>query len=146
MVKRDSRIRSYQDLAGRNVATIRGTTAGTMIRELVPKSNVVEFHNNADALQALNGKNVDALAQLDIFAFYMEEKDKDLTVIDLRPVHPSPIKLGVRKGDRRWRDFVDIALLEMMTTGEYRKLLDKWFGRVRGALLENALKNEIKKE
>ncbi len=144
LVRKDGKIRSYQDLSGRNVATIRGTTAGTMIRELVPKSNVVEFRNNAEALQALNGKNVDAFAQLDLFGFYMEEKNKNLTVLDLRPVRPSPIRLGVKKGDRAWRDFVDIALLKMMTTGEYRKLLDKWFGRVRGGLLESALKNEMK--
>ena len=78
--------------------------------------------------------------------FYMEEKDKNLAVVDLKPIHPSPIQLGVRKGDKEWRDFVDIALLEMMTTGEYRKLMDKWFGRVKGEFLEQALKNEIKKE
>ena len=78
--------------------------------------------------------------------FYMEEKDKKLAVVDLKPIHPSPIRLGVRKGDKEWCDFVDIVLLEMMTTGEYRKLMDKWFGRVKGEFLEQALKNEIKKE
>ena len=52
--------------------------------------------------------------------------------------------LGVRKGDPEWRDAVDISLLEMMTTGEYRKLLDKWFGRVRGEFLDLALRTEIK--
>ncbi len=144
LVRKDSRIRSYQDLAGKSVATIRGTTAGIMIHDLLPESKLVEFQNNAAALQALNRHSVDAFAQLDIFVFYMEEKDKNLTVLDLRPVHPSTIQLGVRKGDNEWRDFVDIALLEMMNTGEYRKVLDKWFGRVRGGLLEHALKNEIK--
>jgi len=144
LAKKESKIRSYQDLAGRSVATIRGTRAGTMIRELLPKSKVVEFQNNADALQALNGRKVDAFAQLDIFVFFMEEKDKNLTVVDLKPLHPSPIQLGVRKGDPEWRDAIDISLLEMITTGEYRKLLDKWFGRVRGEFLDQALRTVIK--
>jgi hypothetical protein len=29
--------------------------------------------------------------------------------------------------------------LEMMTTGEYWKLMDKWFRRVRGEFLERAM-------
>jgi ABC-type amino acid transport substrate-binding protein len=144
LAKKESKIRSYHDLEGRSVATIRGTRAGPMIRELLPKSKVVQFQNNAEALQALNGKEVDAFAQLDIFVFYMEEIDKNLTVIDLKPVHPAPIQLGVRKSDPEWRDAVDIALLEMMTAGEYRKLLDKWFGKVRGEILDLALRNAIK--
>jgi ABC-type amino acid transport substrate-binding protein len=143
LVKKESRIKSYQDLAGKSVATIRGTRAEKMIRELLPKSKVVQFQNNAEALQALNGQKVDAFAQLDIFAFYMEEKDKTLTVVDLKPIHASPVQLGVRKGDTEWRDSVDIALLEMMTTGEYRKLLDKWFGKVRGEFLDLALRKAI---
>lgn len=146
LVKKDSKIKSYQDLAGKSVATIRGTRGETIIRELLPKSKPVPFPNNTDALQALNEHKVDAFAQLDIFVFYMEEKDKSLRVVDLKPVHPSPIQLGVRKGDKEWRDFVDIELLEMMTTGEYRKLLDKWFGRIRGEFLELSLKREIKME
>ena len=144
LVEKDSKIRSYQDLAGKSVATIRGTRAEPMIRELLPKSKVVQFQNNADGLQALSGHKVDAFAQLDIFVFYMEEKDKNLTVVDLKPIHASPVQLGVRKGDTEWRDAVDIALLEMMTAGEYRKLLDKWFGKVRGEFLDLALRKAIK--
>jgi ABC-type amino acid transport substrate-binding protein len=146
LVKKDSKIKSYQDLAEKSVATIRGTMGETFIHELLPKSKPVPLPNNTDALQALNEHKVDAFAQLDIFVFYMEEKDKSLRVVDLKPVHPSPIQLGVRKGDKEWRDFVDIELLEMMTTGEYRKLLDKWFGRIRGEFLERSLKKEIKME
>jgi len=146
MVKKDSSIKGPQDLAEKTVATIRGTMGEAIIREYLPKSKPVLFPNNADALRALNEHKVDAFAQLDIFVFYMEEKDKSLRVVDLTPVRPSPIRLGFRKGDKEWRDFVDIQLLEMMTTGEYRKLLDKWLGKIRGEFLERSLKNEIKVE
>ena len=144
LVKKDSKIKNYQDLMGKSVATIRGTTVEKTIHELLPKSKPVPFLNNTDALQALNEHKVDAFAQLDIFVFYMEEKDKSLRVVGLDPVHPSPVQLGVRKGDKEWRDFVDIQLLEMMTTGEYRKLLDKWFGKIRGEFLELSIRKEIK--
>ena len=86
---------------------------------------------------------MDAFAQLDVFIFYMEAKEKNLRVVDLKPVHPSPIRLGIKKGDKEWRDYVDSELLEMITNGEYQKMLDKWFGKVRGEFLELALKKEI---
>jgi ABC-type amino acid transport substrate-binding protein len=54
------------------------------------------------------------------------------------------ISIPLSEGDKEWRDFVDIQLLEMMTTGEYRKLLDKWFERIRGEFLEGFPKKEIK--
>ena len=144
MVKKDSKIRRYQDLEGKSVATIRGTTGETLIREFLPKARSVQFQTNAQALQALNEHKVDAFAQLDVFVFFMEAKDKNLRVVDLKPVHPSPIRLGVRKGDKAWRDFVDGELLEMITNSEYHKMLEKWFGKVRGEFLELALRKEIK--
>ncbi len=144
LVNRDGKITNYQDLAGKSVATIRGTVGSRILEELVPTSKRVQFQHNSEALQALKEQKVDAFWQLDVFLFYMAEKDKSLKVADLQPIHPSSIGLGVRKGDKEWRDFVDIALLEMMTSGEYRKVLDKWFGRVRGEFLELALRREIK--
>ncbi len=144
LVNKDSKITNYQDLAGKSVATCQGTAGGRILEELVPTSKQVEFQHNGEALQALKERKVDAFVQLDVFDFYVAEKDKSLKVADLQPIHPSLIGLGVRKGDREWRDFVDITLSEMMTSGEYRKLLDKWFGRVRGEFLELALRRKIK--
>ena len=143
LVNKDSKITNYQELGGKRVATIQGTEGGRILEELVPTSKQVQFQYNDEALQALKEQKVDAFWQLDVFVFYMAEKEKSLKVAYPQPIHPSAIGLGVRKGDNEWRDFVDIGLLEMMTSGEYRKLLDKWFGRVRGEFLELALRREI---
>jgi len=74
----------------------------------------------------------------------LEAKDKNLRVVSWQPMAPSSMGLAVRKGDKEWLDFVDIALLRMMASGQYRKVLDKWFGTVRGEFLDLALKNQIK--
>ncbi len=89
---------------------------------------------------------MDAFWQLDVFLFYVAEKDKSLKVVELEPIHPSSMGFGFRKNDKEWRDFVNIRLLEMMTSGEYRRLLDKWFGSVRGGFLDLALRNKIRSE
>jgi ABC-type amino acid transport substrate-binding protein len=144
LVERGAQISKYQDLAGKKVAVIQGTIGKRILREIVPSAKAVQFRNNREALQALKKHQVDAVVQLDVFIFYMEERDKNLRVFDLKPIDPYPIVLGVRKNDPGWRRFVDKTLLKMMATGEYHELLDKWFGKVRGEFLELALKKEIK--
>jgi putative glutamine transport system substrate-binding protein len=144
LVERDAQISKYKDLAGKKVAVIQGTMGERILKEIVPSAKAVQFRHNREALQALKRHQVDAMVQLDVFIFYMEEKDKKLRVFGLKPIDPSPIVLGVRKNDREWRTFVDKTLLKMMATGEYHEILDKWFGKVRGEFLELALKREIK--
>jgi ABC-type amino acid transport substrate-binding protein len=145
LVEQGSKVSTYRDLAGKNVATISGTIGDTIIRELAPTAKRVEFKLNREALQALKDHKVDALVQLDVFAFYAEEKDRNLKVLSFQPIHPSLLAPGFRKGDKEWLDFVNITLLKMMETGDYRKLLEKWFGKVRAELLDAAVRREIQK-
>jgi len=144
VVEQDSKVSTYRGLAGKNVGTIQGTMGDTIIREVAPMATRIEFKCNSGALKALKERKVDALVQLDVCAFYAEEKDRSLKVISLQPIHPSLLALGFRKGDKEWLDLADITLLKMMATGDYRKLLGKWFGNVRGELLDFILRKEIK--
>jgi ABC-type amino acid transport substrate-binding protein len=144
LVEKDSKIRNYQDLAEKSVGVIADTVAETIIREFAPKAKPIPFLHNREALQALNEHKVDAFLQLDVFAFYMEEMDRRLKIVDWQPIRPSSIGLGVRKGDKEWLDAIDIALLKMMASGEYQQFLEKWFGKVRGEFLDLALKKKIK--
>jgi putative glutamine transport system substrate-binding protein len=143
MVERKSKISSYEDLGGKTLAMIQGTRGAKIIPELIPTAKPVLFRQNSQALQALKEHKVDAFVQLDVFLFYLEAKDKDLRVVGLQSIAPSPMALAVRKGDREWVDYIDIILLRMMAGGQYRKLLEKWFGTIRGEFLALALRNEI---
>jgi ABC-type amino acid transport substrate-binding protein len=144
VVQEDSKILKYQSLAGKRVAVIQETTGKGIIQKLIPTAKPVSFQRNQDALQALKEHKVDAFVQLDVFVFYIEGKGTRLHIIDLRPIDPSPIGLGFRKGDKEFVDFVNITLLKMMATGEYRGLLEKWFKKVRAEFLDLALEKEIK--
>ncbi len=52
----------------------------------------------------------------------------------LQPFRPGQYGLAVRKGDKEWLDFINATLTKMKETGEYKKLLEKWFGPVARAL------------
>jgi len=67
------------------------------------------------------------------------QKSRGLRMAGLQPFRPGRYGLAVRKGDKEWLDFINATFTKMKETGEYEKLLDKWFGplaRVLWMLLE----------
>lgn len=128
LVRGDSEITKYQDLAGKRVATIRGSTGDIAIGELVPTAERVKFERNFEALQALKERRVEAFVQDYVLLFNLLQKNPGLKMASLQPFRPARYGLAVRKGDKEWLDFINSTLAKMKETGEYEKLLEKWFG------------------
>jgi ABC-type amino acid transport substrate-binding protein len=135
LVPENSRIKKYQDLAGKKVATIVGTTGDKAIKELVPTAERIRFQRNPEALKALLDRQVDAFVQDDVLLIEMEEKSPKLKRANWKPFRPAYYGLGVRKGDEEWLNFVNASLRDLKKSGEYEKLLEKWFGKARALLL-----------
>jgi ABC-type amino acid transport substrate-binding protein len=134
LVQGDSRITKYQDLAGKKVATIRGSVGDIAIRELVPTAERIKFERNFEALQALKKRRVEAFVQDYVLLYNLVQKNPGLRIAGLEPFRPAPYGLGVRRGDKEWLDFINSTLVKMDETGEYEKLLEKWFGMEAKAL------------
>ena len=130
LVRADSKITKYQDLAGKKVATIRGSTGDSAIGELVPDAQRITFEGNFEALQALKEGRVEAFVQDFVLLFNLLQKNRGLKMASLQPFRPGRYGLAVRKGDTEWLDFINATLTKMKETGEYGRLLDKWFGPV----------------
>jgi ABC-type amino acid transport substrate-binding protein len=128
LVRAGSNITKYQDLAGKKVATIRGSTGDIAIMELVPDADRVRFKTNFEALQALKERRVEAFVQDFVLLFNLLQKNPGLKMAGLQPFRPGRYGLAVRKGDNEWLDFINATLTKMKETGNYEKLLDKWFG------------------
>jgi len=128
LVRGNSKITKYQDLAGKKVATIRGSTGDIAIGELVPTAERIEFERNSEALRALKERRVEAFVQDYLLLYALMQKTRGLKMAGLQPFRPGRYGLAVRKGDREWLDFINATLTRMKETGEYGKLLDKWFG------------------
>jgi len=128
LVRQDSKITKYEDLAGKKVATIRGSTGDIAIGELVPTAERIKFERNFEALQALKDRRVEAFVEDFVLLFNLLQKNRGLKMASLQPFRPARYGLAVRKGDKEWLDFVNTTLAKMKETGEYEKLLEKWFG------------------
>jgi ABC-type amino acid transport substrate-binding protein len=135
LVPKESKILRYQDLAGKRVATILGSTGDTAIRKLVPAAIRVQLKGTAEALQALKHGRVEAFVQDDVLLIEIEKRNPELKIAGWKPFEPAPYGLAVRKGDREWLEFINTTLRKTKTSGEYKKLLEKWFGRARALLI-----------
>ncbi len=134
LVQANSKIRKYEDLAGKKVATIEGSTGDIAIKELVPTAERVRFDRTPEALQALKERRVEAFVEDYILLFDLLQKNPGLKMANLQPFRPARYGLAVRKGDKEWLDFINSTLARMKETGEYEKLLEKWFGMEAKAL------------
>jgi polar amino acid transport system substrate-binding protein len=88
LVRADSRITKYQDLAGKKVATIRGSTGDIAIEELVPDAERIKFERNFEALQALKEPRVEAFVQDFVLLFNLLQKNPGLKMAGLQPLRP----------------------------------------------------------
>ena len=128
LVRADSKITKYQDLAGKKVATIRGSTGDIAIEELVHDAERIQFESNFEALQALKEGRVEAFVQDYVLLFNLLQKNRGLKMAGLQPFRPGRYGLAVRKGDKEWLEFINGILTKMKETGEFDKLLVLWFG------------------
>ncbi len=129
LVHANSRITKYQDLAGKKVATIEGSIGDVVIAKLVPTAERVKFERIFEALQALKERRVEAFVEDYMIIYDLVQENRGLKIAGLQPFSPERYGLAVRKGDREWLDFINATLTKMKETGEFDKLLRKWFGQ-----------------
>lgn len=129
LVHGNSKIINYQDLTRKRVATIQGSAGDVIIEELVPTAVRIEFQHDSDALRALREHRAEAFVQDFVTLLFLQKRNPDLRILNFQPFSPVPCGLGVRKDDKEWLNFVNATLTKMKETGEYEKLMDKWFGR-----------------
>jgi len=128
LVRGESKVTKYQDLAGKQVATIRGSKGDSAIGKLIPTAERINFEHPSQAVQALKEHRVEAFVEDYVSLYNLLQQNRGLRIAGLEPFSPAPRSLGVRKGNNEWLNFVNSTLEKMRKTGEYEKLLDKWFG------------------
>ncbi len=135
LARSQSRISRYQDLAGKKVATIQGSTGDITVGQLVPQAKRIEFTRRSEALQALKDRRVDAFVDTNRIIIHFQRRNPELKIAGYQPFGSVSYGLGVGKGDKEWLDFVNATLTKMKQTGQYEKLLEKWFAESMALLL-----------
>jgi polar amino acid transport system substrate-binding protein/glutamate/aspartate transport system substrate-binding protein len=130
LVKKGSGIKSLADVAGKRVGATQGTTNEKALRASQPRADVVTFQDHAAGFLALEQGKIVAYTTDGILLAGLAAKAKsprDYEVVgDF--FSKDPYACIVPENDSRWRDFVNHTLMELIDSGRYFELYDKWFG------------------
>jgi polar amino acid transport system substrate-binding protein len=130
LVKKGSGIKGLADVAGKRVGAIRGTTGEQALRASQPKADVVTFQDVPAAFLALEQERVVAYAHDGILQAGVAAKASNSKAYEVVGdfFSKDPYSCMVPENDSKWRDFVNHTFMELIDTGKFFELYDKWFG------------------
>ena len=119
-MKQGSPIKGIDDIAGKRVASVDGSTYSRIIREQVPKAILVEFPDQPTAFRALIQGKVDAYTNDGAQLLGFKAKTPDLNDYEVvgRPYTKEPLAMAMRKGDHAFREVVNSGLRNAPRVGQ----------------------------
>ena len=134
VVRSDSDISSFEDLAGKTVEVQIESSAEAVLKENAELSGTfAKLQTVADfntGFMDLEMGGVDALAMNSVVANYQITKrgSKGFKVLD-KPLSSEEYAVGFKLGNTILRDEVQTALEEMKADGTLKSISEKWFGK-----------------
>jgi glutamate/aspartate transport system substrate-binding protein len=153
LVKKDSGIKDFADLKGKNVVVTAGTTSERIIREMNEKDkmgmNIISAKDHGESFLTLQSGRVVAF-MLDDALLAGERakarKPEDWVIVGT-PQSKEAYGMMIRKGDDEFKKLVDETVAQAETSGEAAKLYQKWFQSPippKGLNLDLALSDDMK--
>ena len=129
LIKADGPIKAPKDISGKRIGVARGTTTEKIIRTKLPQVNVVLVQDHGEGFQALQQGKIDAYASDGILLAGLALKGpnaQDFAIVG--GFSFEPYSCIVPENDSKWRDFVNHTFMELIESGTYFEIYDKWFG------------------
>jgi glutamate/aspartate transport system substrate-binding protein len=133
LTRKDSGVRDFPDLAGKNVVTTAGTTSERLLRrmneEKKMRMNVIAARDHGEAFLTLQSGRAVAFMMDDALLAGEQAKARsrgDWHIVGT-PQSREAYGCMMRKDDPGFKRIVDAAIARAMTTGEAEKLYRKWF-------------------
>ncbi len=129
LVKKGSGIKGVNDLKGKTVAVVKGSTNGDIVKKFVPDANIRFFDTSADCVLAVKNGQADAFVEDSNFIAYQAKANPTLEDVgdSLIPLEYNAV--GLRKNDQEWLNYVNLFVFQMNTSGTNQSLYQKWFGK-----------------
>ena len=133
LTKKDSGIKDFPDLAGKNVVTTAGTTSERLLRKLnedkAMKMNVISAKDHGESFLTLESGRAVAFMMDDALLAGEVAKARRPGDWVITGTAQSREAYGcmLRKEDPQFKKVVDAAIAQAMTSGEAEQLYKKWF-------------------
>ena len=118
LVRRDSPIRTLDDVRSRSVIMLRGTTQALWFDANMPGLNSLRLNTASDALQALIQGRGEAYAHDAATLIVIAARDPSLRLVG-EPFAVSDAAVGLRKNEPQWMAWINAALNRMKTENLY---------------------------
>lgn len=130
MVRKDSGVKSIEELKGKEVGVKQATTGETFAQEKGTKT--VQFEDNTIMIQAISSGQVNAMVANVSMIYSAVQADDSLELVESYDTDEL-LGAAVVKGNSALADEFNTMLGEMYEDGSYDDLVDEWFGDVADA-------------
>jgi polar amino acid transport system substrate-binding protein len=124
LVPNNSSIRRLADLNGRTVTTTRGSIYDAWTRKCFPRARLLLTDSPVAALENLRRGSADTFMFDDTFHLGVAANDRNLRMTNHLFLN-IPYGIGIRKGERAMKRWVDAAVLRMKRRDEFWRILQR---------------------
>jgi len=132
LVKKDNTtIKTVDDLNGKNVCSVQGSTSEKNVKAKAPQANLLSLTGYAACEDAMKSGRVEAVSTDDIILAGFAASDNTLKLVGGQFTQ-EPYGIGVKKGKTDFVQFIDALLAKELSDGTWDKIYDKYLGKVEG--------------
>lgn len=130
LVRKVDGFKSIKDLAGKQLSTVKGSSADAAVRKAIPQAGTATFQDPPTAFLALMQGKVSGLAASELaLARFRDQVGSDQPLVILpEPLMLEPWGIGVKKNEPALLAQVNATLDRMERSGEASKIFDHWLG------------------
>jgi glutamate transport system substrate-binding protein len=123
-------IKGPEDLAGKKVCSVTGSTPAENIRTNYPKAELTEFDVYSKCAEALKNGQVQAVTTDNVILLGLISQDQEAFELVAKPFTKEPYGIGLKKGDTAFRNFINDTLEKAEQDGRWQKAWDATAGKV----------------
>lgn len=130
LVRKDSPIKNWSDFEGKTLTFAQGSATKPMFEKIYKpkKTNYLTFQEKPQAVIAVKQGKADAYGSDEVGLMGLVKADPSLKVVG-DYLYKSYFGIGVRENDSKWRDAINVAIIELSQSGEFNKIYKKYFDR-----------------
>ena len=118
------------DLAGKKVCSVTGSTPAENIRTNYPEAELTEFDVYSKCAEALKNGQVQAVTTDNVILLGLISQDEESFELVGKPFTKEPYGIGVKKGDTEFRTFINDTLEKIEQDGRWKAAWDATAGKV----------------
>jgi glutamate transport system substrate-binding protein len=122
-------IKGPDDLAGKKVCSVTGSTPLANIEENYKQAKAVPFSTYTECVDQLTTNQVDAVSTDGAILLGYAAKNPDTLMVVGKPFSTEKYGIGLKKDDTQFRKFLDDTLQKAFDKGDWKKAYDSTLGK-----------------